>query len=128
MAVSAFFPALGPRTGTAFHEVARRHGDYAMAGAAALVTLDDDQRIAQARAAFVSAGPVPVLLDLTEVCESRPAASVDWPAVERAVRDRLDPDADIHATAEYRRHLSGVLAARALRAAASVAAGEGHDG
>jgi carbon-monoxide dehydrogenase medium subunit len=132
LAVSAYFPALGPRTGTAFQEVARRHGDYAVAGAAALVTLDEDLRIAQARAVFVSAGPVPVLLDLTEVCERRPAASVDWPAVELAVRERLDPEADIHATAEYRRHLSGVLAARALRVAAAVAAedpaGEELDG
>ncbi|MFC6087131.1 FAD binding domain-containing protein [Sphaerisporangium aureirubrum] len=124
LAVSAYFPGLGPRTGTAFREVARRHGDYAVAGAAALVTLDEDLRIAEARVAFVSAGPVPVLLDLTEVCEHRPAASADWPAVERAVRERLDPDADIHATAEYRRHLSGVLAARALRVAAAVAAGD----
>ncbi|MEV7966872.1 FAD binding domain-containing protein [Sphaerisporangium sp. NPDC088356] len=124
LAVSAFFPSLPARTGTAFCEVARRHGDYAMAGAAAVVTLDDDLRIASARVACVSVGPVPVLLDLSEVCAHRPAASVDWAAVARAVQDRIDPDGDIHATAGYRRHLTGVLAERALRVAAQEAADE----
>ncbi|GAA3798253.1 xanthine dehydrogenase family protein subunit M [Sphaerisporangium flaviroseum] len=124
LAVSAFFPSLGPRSGTAFCEVARRHGDYAMAGAAALVALDEDLRIASARVACVSVGPVPVLLDVSEVCAHRPAASVDWAAVVRAVRDRIDPDGDIHATAGYRRHLTGVLAERALKIAAQEAATE----
>ncbi|WP_424530658.1 FAD binding domain-containing protein [Sphaerisporangium viridialbum] len=123
LAVSAFFPSLPARTGTAFCEVARRHGDYAMAGAAAVVTLDD-LRIASARVACVSVGPVPVLLDLSEVCAHRPAASVDWAAVARAVQNRIDPDGDIHATAGYRRHLTGVLAERALRVAAQEAADE----
>ncbi len=95
-----------------------------MAGAAAVVTLDDDLRIASARVACVSVGPVPVLLDLSEVCAHRPAASVDWAAVARAVQDRIDPDGDIHATAGYRRHLTGVLAERALRVAAQEAADE----
>ncbi|GII80611.1 carbon monoxide dehydrogenase [Sphaerisporangium rufum] len=124
LAVSAFFPAVPPRTGTAFVEVARRHGDYAMAGVAAVVTLDDDQRIAAALVACVSAGPVPVVLDLTAACGRRPAASTDWAAVAAEVRDRVDPDGDIHATAGYRRHLTGVLARRALRIAAAEAAGE----
>ena len=122
LAVSAFFPSLPPRAGCAFREMARRHGDYAMAGAAAVVVLDDDLRIASAKVACVSAGPVPVLLDLTQVCEHRPAASADWAAVARAARDRVDPEGDIHATAAYRRHLAGVLTEQALRDAAREAA------
>lgn len=124
MAVSAFFPALPERSGTAFHEVARRHGDYAVAGAAAAVTLDEDFRIAAARVACVSAGPVPAVVDVTAACGPRPAASVDWDAVAAAVRDRVEPEDDIHATADYRRHLTGVLAVRALRDAAAAARGE----
>ncbi|MFC6075248.1 FAD binding domain-containing protein, partial [Microbispora bryophytorum] len=124
LAVSAFFPALPPRSGTAFHEVARRHGDYAVAGVAAAVTLDEDLRIAAARVACVSVGPVPVVVDVTAACGPRPAASVEWEAVAEAVRDRIDPEGDIHATADYRRHLTGVLAARALRDAAAAARGE----
>ncbi len=124
LAVSAFFPALPERSGTAFVEVARRHGDYAMAGVAALVTLDDDLRISVARVACISVGPVPVVVDVSEVCALRPAASVDWAAVARAVQDRTDPEGDIHATRDYRRHLTGVLVERALKAAAGEASHE----
>ncbi|MCT9929427.1 FAD binding domain-containing protein [Planotetraspora sp. A-T 1434] len=131
LAVSAFFPALPERSGTAFCEVARRHGDYAVAGVAAAVTLDEDFRIAAARVACVSVGPVPVVADVTEVCGPRPAASVgwdvDWDAVARAVQDRIDPEEDIHATATYRRHLTGVLVTRALKSAAHEA-GHGEQG
>ncbi|MEU1385177.1 MULTISPECIES: FAD binding domain-containing protein [unclassified Nonomuraea] len=118
LAVSAYFPALGGRAGTAFEEVSRRHGDYALAGVCAVVTLDEDLRVAAARVACVGVGPVPVLMDVTRACGHRPATSVDWPAVARTVREGTDPEGDIHATAAYRRHLVGVLAERALRAAA----------
>lgn len=140
LAVSAFFPALPPRSGTAFHEVARRHGDYAMAGVAATVTLDEDLRVATARVACVSVGPVPVVVDVTAACGgSRVGAGgsgPDWDAAAAVVCDRIEPEDDIHATADYRRHLTGVLVVRALRgaagraapdaAAASRAAGEGE--
>ena len=56
---SAFFPALPPRSGTAFAEVARRKGDYAVCGAGVVVTLDADRRVAAVRAAYVSVGPGP---------------------------------------------------------------------
>ncbi len=122
LAVSAYFPALPPHTGTAFREVARRHGDFALSAVAALVTLDDDLRISAARVACAGVGPAPVYADVTAECEHRPATSVDWAAVTRAVQDRIEPDDDIHATAAYRRHLTGVLAGRALRSAAQEAA------
>nr|WP_308207541.1 FAD binding domain-containing protein [Actinomadura madurae] len=50
LAVAAFFPAAPPRTGTAFAETARRHGDYALSGVAAVVGLDEDLRVREARA------------------------------------------------------------------------------
>ncbi|GGL25918.1 FAD binding domain-containing protein [Planomonospora parontospora] len=121
LAVSAFFPALPARSGTAFREVSRRHGDYALAGVAALVRLDGDGRVAAAKAACVSAGPVPVVVDVTAACGAAPAGAADWEAAARAVRERIEPEDDIHATADYRRHLTGVLAARALREAARTA-------
>ncbi|WP_169949494.1 xanthine dehydrogenase family protein subunit M [Microbispora sp. H11081] len=124
LAVSAFFPALPGRSGTAFHEVSRRHGDYAVAGVAAAVTLDEDLRVTAARVACVSVGPVPVVVDVTTACGPRPAGSAGWEAAAAAVRDRIEPEGDIHATADYRRHLTGVLAVRALRDAAAAAHGE----
>ncbi|MBO3748195.1 FAD binding domain-containing protein [Streptosporangiaceae bacterium NEAU-GS5] len=112
LAVSAFFPALGRRTGTAFVEVARRHGDFAMAGVAALVGLDDEGAVMSARVACISVGPAPVVVDVS-------AQAPDWKAAARAVQDRIEPEGDIHATADYRRHLTGVLAERALTQAAA---------
>jgi carbon-monoxide dehydrogenase medium subunit len=122
LAVSAHFPALGARTGTAFREVARRHGDYALAGVCAVVRLDEDLHIDAARVACIGVGPVPVVVDVSGVCERRPAVSVDWPAVAAAVRERTDPEGDVHASPAYRLHLVGVLAEQALREAAREAA------
>jgi carbon-monoxide dehydrogenase medium subunit len=122
MAVSAHFPAPSPRTGTAFVEVARRHGDYAVCGLAAMVTLQQDGTIAQARAAYISVGPTPVVLDLTEALHGVAVAEADWAAAGRLAQGQVDPEPDIHATADYRRHLVGVLTGRALREAAGRAA------
>jgi len=122
LAVSAWFPALPGHTGTAFLELARRRGDYAMCGVAAVVTLDADGAVAEARAAYLSVSPVPLVLDLTEAVSGQAAATADWAAAADLARARVEPEADIHATAEYRRHLAGVLTARALAEAAGRAA------
>lgn len=122
LAVSAFFPRLPERTGTAFVEVARRHGDYAMCGLAAAVTLDGDARVSRARAAYISVAPTPLVLDLTEPVRGQRVDAADWAAAADLARERVDPEGDIHATADYRRHLAGVLTRRALREAAGRAA------
>jgi aerobic carbon-monoxide dehydrogenase medium subunit len=122
LAVSAHFPAFAPSTGTAFVEVARRHGDYAVCGLAAMVSLDADGAIGQARAAYISVGPTPVVLDLTEAVHGRSAADADWAAAGRLAQEQVDPEPDIHASADYRRHLVGVLTGRALLEAAGRAA------
>ncbi|MFI6815132.1 FAD binding domain-containing protein [Nonomuraea sp. NPDC050328] len=112
LAVSAFFPDLPPRSGAAFHEVARRHGDYALAGVCAVVTLDEAGAVAVARAACVGVAPVPLVVDVSE------QARAGWPAAAQAVRQATEPEEDIHASADYRRHLVGVLAERAFEQAA----------
>ncbi|MDQ1641254.1 MAG: aerobic carbon-monoxide dehydrogenase medium subunit [Actinomycetota bacterium] len=122
LAVSAFFPAFPSRTGTAFVEVARRHGDYAMCGVAAAVTLDADGAVVAARTAYVSVGPTPTVVDLTETVTGRPAATADWGPAAELARASVEPESDIHASADYRSHLTGVLTERALRAAAGAAA------
>ncbi|MGH3320032.1 MAG: FAD binding domain-containing protein [Streptosporangiaceae bacterium] len=124
LAVSAYFPALPARGGTAFAEVARRHGDYALAGVAAAVTLDDGRRVSGARVACTGVGPTPVVLDLTGACADSPADRADWAAAGTLAADGVRPAADIHASAEYRRHLVRVLAERALREAGGRAMGE----
>ena len=106
VAVEAFFPALAPGAGVAFQEIARRHGDYALVGVAALVETDGGE-VTRARVGFVSVSDVPVVVDVTDALDD-PAAT--------ALAD-LDPAEDIHATAAYRAHLVKVLAPRVLAAA-----------
>ena len=105
---SAFFPALPARSGTAFAEVARRKGDYAVCGAGVVVTLDADRRVSAVRAAYVSVGLVPEVHDLTEAVAGSPVDTADWAAAGALARTLVDPDTDIHASADYRRLLVGV--------------------
>lgn len=114
LATEALFPVLPPATGTAFAEVSRRRGDYAVCGVAVCVRLGGDGRVAAARAAYLSVAPVPVVLDLTDAAAGAPAAADGFPAAADMARRCLDPQPDIHATAAYRRHLAGVLTERAL--------------
>ena len=125
LAVEASFPVLPPANGTAFTEVSRRRGDYAICGVAALVSLTGDGSIHRASAAFLSMGPVPLVLDLTAAVRGRPADATTFPEVRGVVQERVEPDGDIHATAAYRRQLAGVLTERALAAAAAHASARG---
>ncbi|HET8981952.1 MAG TPA: FAD binding domain-containing protein [Pedococcus sp.] len=121
MAVAVRFRRFAPGTATAFAESARRHGDYAMAGVAAAVTAADGV-ITAASASFVSVTDVPTVLDLTDVLAGQETDAADWSAAAEAVRAHIEPEGDIHATADYRRMLAGELARRVLRQAAENAA------
>ncbi|TNM40418.1 xanthine dehydrogenase family protein subunit M [Nocardioides albidus] len=115
IAVEAFFPALPAGSGVAFEEIARRHGDYAMCGVAAVVAVEGD-RVVSARAGYLSVSDIPVVVDLTEALDGsvQPAALA---AAADAALAQLDPETDIHATADYRAHLARVLTARVVTAA-----------
>jgi carbon-monoxide dehydrogenase medium subunit len=117
--VSIRFPRLEPGVGTAFVEVARRSGDFAMAGVAATVRVHDGS-IAETRIALSGVGPSPVRARTVE-------AAINGQRLSDAVLDEaaaatsasLDPPSDLHASADYRRHVAGVLVRRALTAAAA---------
>ncbi|RLV50870.1 xanthine dehydrogenase family protein subunit M [Nocardioides mangrovicus] len=103
IAVSAWFPALRPGERVGFAEIARRHGDYAMCGVAALVGPE------RTRVAYLSVEEVPTIVDLTGVAPDD---------VGEAALAHLDPQPDIHATAAYRSQLVRVLTRRVLEQAA----------
>lgn len=107
-------PPLPPRTGWAFQEVSRRHGDFALVGAAALVTLDERDRIQQARVAFTGAAPTPVRAREVEasLVGQEPSEAV-FRAASLAASEVLEPESDIHASAEYRKEVGAVMARRA---------------
>lgn len=116
LALEASFPVLHPAAGTAFVEVARRHGDYAVCGVAAHVQLGPDGAISSARAAYLLVAATPLVLDLSEAFGADGAG-----AVGGFVRANLEPEPDIHATADYRLQLAVVLTGRALAQAHAAA-------
>jgi CO/xanthine dehydrogenase FAD-binding subunit len=118
MLVEIELPRPKPRTGCCFMEIARRRGDFAIVGVAAMMTLGERDECADVRLAFCGVGETPV--------DASSAADVlvgDAPT-EEAIRDvaaaaqgMIDPSGSVHATADYQRHIAGVLTERALRTA-----------
>ena len=111
------FGRFAPGTRTAFLESARRQGDYALAGVAVAVEVGDGGEVRSARASFVSVTPVPTVLDLSPALAGWDAGSPVPAAVVELVRGHVDPEGDIHASADYRRMLAAELTLRALTAA-----------
>ena len=118
LALEARLPVARDGEASAFLELARRHGDYAVCGVAVVITADDDGAVAQARAAYVGVAGTPQRVDLSEALHGVRFDGADWSAVDGLVHDRVRPDGDIHASADYRRHLAGVLTRQALEVAA----------
>ena len=126
LVTSVTFPRLPDRAGSAFVELARRHGDYALCGVAAIVQLDGDGAILRARTGYISVAPTPVVLDHTDAVAGMRPEDADWAAVGERSADAVDPESDLHATAEYRRQLARTLTVRALRAAVDHARTRAH--
>lgn len=101
MLVEIELPALPLHTGTSFLEVARRRGDYAMMGVAAVVTPGKEARVA-----LCNAGETPVLVVTSQLEDAADE-----------VQKAIDPPGNVHATKAFQRHLAGVLTRRALRIA-----------
>jgi carbon-monoxide dehydrogenase medium subunit/6-hydroxypseudooxynicotine dehydrogenase subunit alpha len=112
-------PPLPPRTGHSFTEYSRRHGDFALGGAAVLVTVDESGSCERAAIALLGAAATP--LRATDAERMLTGERIDAPlaaaAAERAVAT-ISPTGDIHGSAEYRRDLIQVMVRRALTAAA----------
>ena len=117
MVTEIMLPKLPPRTGWGFEEVARRHGDFALAAVAATLTASGGV-IAQARIALTGVGPTALRALAAEalLVGQSLEPKLTSHAVE-AVRAAIAPDTDLHASADYRRHLAGSLTRRALVAA-----------
>jgi CO/xanthine dehydrogenase FAD-binding subunit len=101
-------------TGWAFEEFARRHGDYALA-AVAVTMMRRDGLSSDVRVALMGVGDMPMRLSgVEEMLEGR---EISPPLIREAVemiRAQIEPNTDLNASADYRRHLAGALARRAL--------------
>ncbi len=104
--------------GWGFAEVSRRHGDFALVGAVAVLTRAGDGTVARARLAFFGAGGTPLRgLAAEQALEGRAPSPSLLAEAARAAAAALSPDGDIHATAQYRRRVAATLAERTLTAA-----------
>jgi CO/xanthine dehydrogenase FAD-binding subunit len=113
-------PDLPARSGCAFVEFSRRAGDFALVGVAAVIVLDEDGTIADARLGLCGAGPAPVRPQAAEtLLQGQYPGDEVWMAAANAVVVALDnPFSDIHGSADYRRHLADLLVRQVLALAA----------
>lgn len=116
-------PALAKGTGWGFEELARRRGDFAIAAVAALVAIAG-KRCSGARIALAGGGETARRAAAAEALLRDQALTPETiAAAAHAVRDAAEPPTDLHASADYRRHVLEVLTRRALEAASRRAAG-----
>jgi len=115
--VEVRFPAARPGTGVSFQEVARRHGDFAIVGLAASLTLSEGA-ISDARLALAGLSDVPLRAAAAEdlLVGELPSAELFDEAARRATED-ADPPADLHGSSDYRKKVAAALVRRGLREA-----------
>jgi carbon-monoxide dehydrogenase medium subunit len=117
MLVEVRFPAMPDGAGYAFEELSRRHGDFAIVGIAAMLVAQG-QRCTAARLVTAGVGPAPARLrQAEEILEREGLSDVAIEAATRRAAELVEPDSDIHASADYRRNLTRVLTGRAVRRA-----------
>ena len=120
--VAAEFPRAKPGYASAFGELARRHGDYAMVGVAAH-GLTQGGKFSDMRVAFFGVGDRPArAAQFERALEGKPAAAATIDGALARLDADLDPRADLHASAAMKRHLAKVLAKRVLSTMEGVAA------
>ena len=114
-------PPMPTRSGFAFDEVSRRHGDFALAGVAAAVTCDDSGRCTSVRVGLLGVGERATLATqaVAILTGEQPSVEAIRAAAEASAARDIDPPGDIHASTRYRRHLAAVLIRRALDRAVS---------
>lgn len=114
----------GARVGSTFLELARRHGDFALAGAGAVVALGEDGAISDARVTLVGVGETAVRsLSAEGVLRGDPPGEELFAEAAEAANADIEPVSDVHGSSEFRRHIAKVILRRALRRASERAAG-----
>jgi carbon-monoxide dehydrogenase medium subunit len=118
-------PTSPASAGWAFQEVARRHGDFALVGVAAMIAIDDSGSISASRISMMGVADRPLRASRAEasLLGAAPSAENLAAAAREATAD-LQPGSDLHGSAAFRRHLAGVTVRRALTTAAERAGGQ----
>jgi CO/xanthine dehydrogenase FAD-binding subunit len=118
MLVEIELPLPKPRTGCCFMEIARRRGDFAIVGVAATMTIGERDECTHVRLSFCGVGETPVdASSATNVLVGRAPSEDAIRDVAAIVQTMIEPSGSVHATADYQRHVAGVLTERALQTA-----------
>jgi aerobic carbon-monoxide dehydrogenase medium subunit len=113
------FPRYPAGTGWCFMEESRRHGDFAMVGVAVLLTLDPARQCTHVAVVLCGVGGVPhKVAAAPALLLGHPVDDARLSDVAQIAASEIEPESDLHASTEFRRHLSAVLTRRALRKAA----------
>lgn len=118
-------PLPAPRTGSAFREVAKRVGDFAIVNVAALVSVGAEGEVCAVSLALGGVAETPVSIDVGRAVLGQPLDARRAAEAARLVDAASSPDDDNVAGADYKRHLAGVLVKQALLAAYADATAKG---
>jgi len=123
MLVEVRFPLPPPGIGWGMAEFARRHGDFALCGAVALLGRETDGTVSQARLTLFGVAGTPQMASeaMAFLMGERPSPELLQAVAQRAAQEVEVSLSDVHASLEYRRHLAKVMAFRALMQAAGLA-------
>jgi CO/xanthine dehydrogenase FAD-binding subunit len=104
------------RTGYKYVQVSRQSGGYAQSAVASIVTLDENDKCKDVRMVLMSVGEVPILSQKAGeiLIGNTPSREVITEVAEVVTSEEIDPATDLHATADYRRSITRVLAVRSL--------------
>lgn len=114
MLVEVRLPKLPEGAGWAFEEVARRSGDFALASVAVIMNSDGDT-ISDLRIGMMGVGETPMrAAEAESILAGQPYSETAISAAVDSICAVVEPNNDLHASADYRRHLVGILARQAL--------------
>jgi carbon-monoxide dehydrogenase medium subunit len=120
MIVAVEFPAFGPGRRSAFMELARRHGDYGIAGVAAVARVEEGGVLADLRLGYLGLGATPILgRGAMAALEGKVPTGAALDAAKAALDRDLDPIGDLYSTPATKLHLAKVLTGRVLAALVS---------
>ncbi|MFD2001247.1 FAD binding domain-containing protein [Peribacillus frigoritolerans] len=112
------FPIIKPASGSAFVEVARRHGDFGLVEVAAVVDLSEEGSFSEVKLAIGGVNSIPTALeDVERLLFGKEPNEELFKKASDLTMELVEPESDLHGTAEYRRELSGTMVIRALKKA-----------
>ncbi len=117
-------PMPGPGTGSAYHKLERKVGDYATTGVAVQLTIDGNGIVTSAGIGLTNVNPVPLRATRSEeAIIGKPISEETLKLAAQYASEDCSPSSDLRGTEEYKRHVTGVLVKRMILKAAERAMG-----